>query len=321
MTTLDARSLNLSCYTGNLVAYLAAEFPQACQTFADSVHLALRADPADELAFSHHRFPLHRLPDATRLAYGTAPTLAGALAGVRAELSRHGRCLVVAENSRLPWSPSYGTAASAPHWVLVDDYDHGMAGGRWHLTDVFSGLMPDGEQSPFQGWLGDAELAAAMTPPPQLTPEQRRRNDLAFGVPVPQPNPAGPQWLRREPDDGATASLIGDWLRTDQEVLPFVADYFARHGQRASRYVDDLWTAARHRAFAHRLRGNPAAEAAWASLPGALRFAVDSAARGRPRTSLLRSTLEHLLEQESRLSPAAGPAPQHTGSGAPPAPG
>lgn len=300
MTTLDTRYLGLSCYTGSLLCYLASEFPHAVDGFAGSVRLAVRTDLPGELAFSHHRFPLHRLPDGTRLAYGTAPSPGQALPQIRGEMARHGRCLVIAENSQLPWSPSYGTAATAPHWMVVDDHDP-APGGRWHVIDAFGGLMPDGEQFPHEGWLDDAGLAAAMTPPPRFTPEQRRRNELVFGVPVPQPDPAGAQWLRREPDDGGTASLPGSWLSTDQEVLPFLAEHFAEQGQQAGRYVDDLWTAARHRMFAHRLHGNPDAEAAWSNLPGALRFAVDSAARGRPRTSLLRTTFEYLLEQELRV--------------------
>ncbi|MEU7477843.1 AMP-binding protein [Lentzea sp. NPDC042327] len=274
----------LSCYTTNLVAYLAGEFAGTEATFAESVRLAVRTD-LDELAFSHHRYPLNRLPDGTQLAYATGDPVRG----ITDELEEHGRCLVVTDNAKLPWSPS---KTPAPHWVLVERRRQ----NRWYVRDGFAGLLADGEQHPFAGWLTTEQLLKAMHPD-DWTPEQRLRNEHVFGFPLHQPD--GQLWLRRERGPGVTPHLDGEWLRTDEEVLPFLADRITE------RNLDDLWTAAQHRAFRHRLLGHTDAGTAWEGLPKALRFAVDSARRGRPRASLVHNTLRHLLELETDLVPEA----------------
>lgn len=275
----------LSCYTTNLVSYLSAEFAGTGATFAESVRLAVRVDQPDELAFSHHRYPLNRLPDGTQLSYATGDPVAG----IADELARHGRCLAITDNQRLPWSPG---KRPAPHWLLVERRKQ----DRWYVKDGFTGLLADGEQHPYSGWLTTEQLTQAMRPG-EWTPEQRRRNELVFGFPLKQPE--GPLWLRREPGPGVTPALTGEWLLTDEEVLPFIAHHVTEHN------LDDLWTAAQHRAFRHRLLGHTDAGTAWEGLPKALRFAVDSARRGRPRESLVHNTLRHLLELETDLAPEA----------------
>ncbi len=292
----------LSCYTANLAAYLRSELPDADRWLAQSVRLAVRADlPGGDLAFSHHSYPLDQLPDGTRLRYVSAGQPAEAVAGLRAELDRHGRVLAVTDSARLPWSPAARSGPPAPHWLLIVAAD----GERWQVRDAFAGLLPAGEQQPYAGWLDTAALLAAMTPPPCWAPEQQQRNALAFGFPVPVPANPGPQWLRRVPDDGLAAELPGRWLTEAGDVLPFLA------GHLADRYLDDLWSAAAHQAFRYRwLAGQPdapgarreqlaAAGQAWARLPAALRFALDSARRGRPRTSLVAMTFRNLVEIES----------------------
>nr|BFE50202.1 hypothetical protein GCM10017745_36290 [Saccharothrix mutabilis subsp. capreolus] len=165
----------LSCYTANLLAYLAAVDDTAVDRFAESVRLAVRLD---EPAFSHHRTPLDVLPDGSVLRYASGgEETAEAL---RAEIALHGRVIVVADNARLPWSPSFGTAATAPHWVLLD----GCAGDEWHVVDHFAGLLPTGEQRPFEGVMSTSALMHAMDGPERLSPMQVRRNALAFGHPV-----------------------------------------------------------------------------------------------------------------------------------------
>ncbi|HTZ45346.1 MAG TPA: hypothetical protein VMB79_15910 [Jatrophihabitans sp.] len=309
MIELDRRFTGLSCYTSNLVGYLAAEFEDAPRRFAESVRLAVRTDLPGELDFLHNQPGLDRLPDGTRLGYAAGSDRAHVLGELQAELRRHGRCLAVVDNSRLPWSPGYGTSASAPHWILLGE----QAGDGWHVTDTFGGLLPAGEQEPYQGWLTTAELLAAMGPPARWRPEQRRRNSLVFGYPCPQPEGAELLWLRREADPGsAPAEPSGTWLTTDREVLPFLAQYFVDEGEHAARYLDDLWAAANHRAFRHRMHGNETAELAWSRLPAALRFAVDSARRQRPRWSMVQTTMAHLLELETGLS--AGCAAADTAS-------
>ncbi|WP_197288385.1 AMP-binding protein [Nocardia sp. NRRL S-836] len=274
----------LSCYTTNLVGYLASEFAGTEATFAESVRLAVRTD-LDELAFSHHRYPLNRLPDGTQLSYATGDPVQG----IADELERYGRCLVVTDNAKLPWSPG---SSPAPHWVLVERRRQ----DRWYVRDGFAGLLADGEQHPFAGWLTTEQLVTAMRPG-EWTTEQKIRNEHVFGFPLEQP--PGPLWLTREPGPGVTPRLDGEWLRKDEEVLPFLADRITE------RNLDDLWTAAQHRAFRHRLFGHTDAGTAWEGLPKALRFAVDSARRGRPRASLVHNTLRHLLELETDLAPEA----------------
>lgn len=303
MTVLPRRHerfAGLSCYTANLAGYLDAELPDVDGHLARSVRLAVR--PGDRLAFSHHRHPLDEMPDGTRLRYTTLPPRA-ALVGLTDELSRRGRVLVVTDGSRLPWSPSRHHGSAAPHWLLIT----GRRGDSWHVVDAFAGLLPGGEQRPYAGWLSTAHLASAMTMPAGWSAEQHTRDSLAFGFPVPVPTPVGPLWLRREPGDVLCAELDGHWLVGDEQALPFLADLFTAAPDAAARHLDDVWTAAAHRVFRYRWLGERldlpeptrqrylAASVAWTRLPSALRFAVDSARRGRARPTLLRQTFDHLL--------------------------
>jgi len=322
MTTLqaspDRRFVGLSCYTSNLACYLAAEFAGAGAHLAGSVRLAVRTDlPDGRLAFSHHRYPLDRLPDGSRLRYACTADPAEAIAEVRAELARCGRALVVTDNANVPWSPSYRAGAAAPHLLLVT----GQREGAWHVADAFGGLLPAGEQTPFAGWLSTEALLGAMTPSGPWTAEQHDRNELAFGFPVAVPRGGPLRWLCRDAGSAAHADLPGDWLVGDDRVLPFIAAYVVDHGAAAERHLDDIWTAAMHRVFRHRWRREAAgpsaddherletAAGAWERLPRALRFAVDSARRGKPRHSLVHTTFSHLLEQELALtSPHSPPA-------------
>jgi len=293
----------LSCYTANLAAYLDAELSNVDSWLARSVRLAVRTDlPAGLLAFSHHGYPLDAMPDGTRLRYATLPPRA-ALVSLADELSRRGRVLVVTEGSRLPWSPARHHGGAAPHWLLVT----GRRADSWHVVDAFAGLLAGGEQRPYQGWLSTAQLTGAMVPG-RWSAAQHMRNSLAFGFAVPVPEPAGPVWLRRGPGGDRSAELPGTWLVGDEQVLPFLAAHFSASARHAARHLEDLWTSAAHRVFRYRwLAGRPdlpeplrqrylAAGSAWTRLPGALRFAVDSARRGRARPSLLRQTYGHLLE-------------------------
>jgi hypothetical protein len=316
------RFAGLSCYTANLAGYLDAELSDVDGYLARSVRLAVRTDLPSGLAFSHHRYPLDLMPDGTRLRYTTLPPRA-ALVGVADELSRRGRVLVVTDGSRLPWSPSRHRGIAAPHWLLVS----GRRGHSWHVLDSFAGLLPGGEQRPYVGWLSTAQLSHAMALPDDWTAEQHHRNSLAFGFPVAVPHPVGPMWLRREPVATAPgpAELTGTWLIGDEDALPFLADYFADSPHEAARHLDDVWTLAAHRVFLYRWlstrpylpdavrRRYTTASAPWQRLPSALRFAVDSARRGRSRLSLLRQTFVHLLETD----PGLGRDPLATPKGTP----
>jgi hypothetical protein len=297
------RFAGLSCYTANLAGYLDPELADVDGHLARSVRIAVRVDPAGGLAFSHHAYPLDHMPDGTRLRYATLPPRP-ALVGIADELSRRGRVLVVTDGSRLPWSPSRHHGAAAPHWLLVT----GRRGDSWHVVDAFAGLLPGGEQRPYVGWLTTAALTQAMVLPERWSAEQHTRNELAFGFPVPVPAVVGPLWLRREPGAPRPAELDRTWLIGDEHALPFLADYLTASADDAARHLDDLWTAAAHRVFRYRwLCGRPdlpqplreryqAASTAWTQLPSALRFAVDSARRGRARPTLIRTTFGHLQQ-------------------------
>jgi hypothetical protein len=328
----------LSCYTANLAAYLDGEMPDTGQWLAESVRLAVRTDlPDGELAFSHHAYPLDRLPDGTRLRYASAATAGQAETGLTIELERQGQVLVVVDNSRLPWSPAAGTGQAAPHWLLVTGRDSPAAGRpcgadsgvvvppgqpSCQVRDAFSGLLPAGEQPPYAGPLPVEALLDAMRPPPRWSGAQQRRNTLAFGFPVPVPADGTWQWLRRSAADGEQVptrppDLPGTWLTDDDDVLPFLGALVAGQGEHAARYLDDLWSAAGHRAFRYRWRaGRPglaeterdrlaAAAAAWGRLPVALRFAVESARRGQPRASLVTTMFAHLRDIEAGADNAA----------------
>ena len=312
----------LSCYTANLVGYLSREYDDPAAHVARSVRLAVRTDTPDP-CFSHHRYPLNWLPDETFLRYAAAPAAAEALRGLDSELARHGQVLVVAHTGNLPWSPSYG-GAGAPHWLLISD----RTPDGWQVADRFAALLPGGEHRPYAGWLADAELVAAIAPRPQLTAEQRSRNRYAFGFPLPLPPDTSVQWLVREPRRGTPAAraslgepaglagpgepavLPGQWA-SGAAALEHLATLIISQGETASRHLDDIWAAAQHQCFrlAWLTRKYPdAAEAlgaeheAWRRLPMALRFAVDSARRGRPRPALIDQSFSDLALTLNRPS-------------------
>ena len=288
----------LSCYTESLAAYLDGEW-DADELVARSVRLAVR-DSAP-LAFSHHDPPLDRLPDGTCLRYAGAPSAGAALEGVAEELSRHGRAVVVVDNARLPWSPAYGDRP-APHWLLLDE----RRGDEWHVLDRFSGLLPSGEQEPHVGWLDERTLRDAMTLP-RFSAAQEQRNRLVFGAPVPVPEGEA-LWLRRE-EHGESSELGDGWLLDDQESLHLLADYAGRGGDGA--YLEDVWAAVGHRAFAYqwRLETNDGprealetAKKSWEDLPRLLRFAAESGQRSRPRPKLVHAAFDRVLQAEEELA-------------------
>ncbi|MGI8667311.1 MAG: hypothetical protein ACR2N4_15020 [Jatrophihabitans sp.] len=298
----------LSCYTAALHGYLAQEW-DATAVLARSVRLAVRAaDTGVRLAFSHHYPPLDLLPDRSRLVYAGAGSGLAALPGIAAELERHGRVIVVADSARLPWSVQRGGPAS-PHWLLVTD----RAARGWWVVDDFTALQSAGEQLPYRGWLEDSTLAGAMTLPPGWPqPAHRLRNTLAFGAPVPVPQ-QGALWLRRQdgPADGRSLDRDAGWQIGEAAALAFLIQRAGAHQAVIAEHLDDLWAVAGHQWFACRWElGQPVGDAErarleaaltrWSALPRVLRMAVDSAARGRPRTSLVLAALAGLAEVANR---------------------
>jgi hypothetical protein len=287
----------LSCYTANLAVYLG---PDALDRIARSIRLAVRTDLGDDLlAFSHHSTPI----DSGRLAYRGAGDTAAALDAVAAEAERAGGCLVVANTGHLEWS-TVGLDGQAPHFLLVEK----RRDDEWRVVDRFSALLPSGgEQRPFTGWISSATLARAMTPIVPLPPEQRLRNELAFGFPRPLPRDGDYQWLERTDRPEPEAELEGEWLTETEAALEFLGEFWAgidRSPERV-RLLDDMWAAAQHHVFRYdRLLAaeeHPVldhARRAWRDLPMALRFAVDSAARGRHRPTLIAGTFDALRRRE-----------------------
>ena len=215
----------LSCYTASLHGYLAWEW-DACAIIAQTIRLAVRVDlPDGELAFSHHQPSLDLLPDGSCLRYAAAPSPMAALPGVADDLAAHGRVIAVTNSSLLPWSAVRG-GRPAPHWVLIDGSD----GDRWHVTDMFTALLPvGGEQRPYRGWLDTVPLIEAMTLPARWTPQQGMRNALAFGAAVTVPDGAA-LWLRRCRERPAALPCAGEWLTTTEEDLRHLAGYLAERG-------------------------------------------------------------------------------------------
>ncbi|MFC7309294.1 hypothetical protein ACFQVC_34430 [Streptomyces monticola] len=309
LTGAPATLPDLSCYTTNLLAHLAPDVPDVRRRLAESVRLAVRLDlPDGELAFSHHP-RVDRTPEGRELAYRSAPDWPAARTALLDRLGRDGRVLAVGSVRQLPWAPGYGQA-DAPHWLLLREHRD----GRWLVADHFTALTPHGEQEPYLGWLTDDELAAALTLAQDPPPEVARRDRLALGRQIPVP--AGPhRWLVRQPATAAAADPgPGTWSHELTASLRHVAAVFRSHPEALARYADDLWAAARHHtyrlAFAvtdgalHPERA-AAATAAWGELPKTLRFAAQSAARGRPRPAVVDRSIDQLIAAQGALGPDA----------------
>ncbi|KDN21578.1 hypothetical protein [Amycolatopsis rifamycinica] len=295
----------LSCYTTNLVAYLEPDDPDVKTRLAHAVRLAVRSgDGPGDLEFSQHT----RVDDVGAhdpLGYRGAADWALAAGDLDAELARSGRVLAVADTFRLPWSPAHETAHS-PHWLLL----LGRRDGRWLVADHFRALTPLGAQEPFLGWLDDAALAAALAPHTPWPAEIANRDRYALGSPVEPVHADAYRWLART-DGEAPAAGPDDWTCSLSEALARIGRVLAGDETAAARYGDDLWAASRH--YTYRLEvlaanGEIGAEEAaaaavtWGELPKVVRFAAESAARGRPRAGLLERTFDDLLRTNEKTT-------------------
>jgi hypothetical protein len=303
----------LSCYTANLAVYLDRCEGGALGRIARSIRLAVRPD-GEVPAFSHHSRPLDVLDGGGRLEYRGAGDAGAALEAISAEVARLGQCLVLANTGFLDWSTA-GPGGQAPHLLLVD----GRRRGEWHVVDRFAALLPGrGEQRPFGGWVSDAVLARCLTPISPLPPEQRLRNAHAFGFPRPLPPEGQYQWISRTErlEPGQPDRLDGGWLADADASLEYLGELWSgldRAPGRA-RLLDDMWAAAQHHVFrytyllvrtrkdAEERRVLDRARLAWRDLPMALRFAVDSARRGRHRATLVARTIAGLRRVEGEAT-------------------
>jgi len=278
-------SLELSCYTANLVPFLDST---AAHDLAHAIRLSVRTDLAGELAFSHHtRVDVDS--SGRRLAYRGAPDWPSTRDALDSEVTRHGRLLVVGDTRHIPWSPSFGLR-STPHWLLVT-----RSGGGWVVSDHFAALTPLGEQLPCVRECDDAALRDLLTPPGSVVPEAVNRDRYALGEEVDLPPYDGYRWL--EWADSAEPRP-GTWVHGVAPALRHVADVVCDDVVALERYADDLWTAARHQR--HRLAvlaepGGAEVAAAWAELPKTIRFVLESAARGRPRPAMVANAFARVI--------------------------
>jgi hypothetical protein len=252
---------------------------------AGAVRLAVRTD-LDDVAFSHHS-RIDRV-DGWQLGYRGSASWYETRVELADELAAFDQVLVVGNTRYLPWSPHCGKA-DVPHWILLEQ----RRGNEWFVVDHFAALLPQGEQLPFSGWLTDDELRAALTPFGELRPELMLRDVHALGTACALPPSTYYRWLARE-QETADALAEGEWVTEPVAALRFLADRFASDSRALANHADDLWAASRH--YQHR-----SASEAWSELPRSLRFAAESAARGRPRPTLVArafaSVIESLEEQ------------------------
>ncbi|MET0135821.1 MAG: hypothetical protein ABW215_19745 [Kibdelosporangium sp.] len=288
----------LSCYSANLAMYLLPHRSDALDVVARSVRLAVR--PGEEPAFSHHSVPLHQLRPGGELGYAAAGTGADAIEALAGEVNRNGQVLVLTGRAVLPWSvpePGHG----APHLLLVDSH----SGSRWHVVDEFSALRPAGRQDPYTGWITDEELLKAMEPNPAPAAEHKLRNEHAFGFPVPLPPDGTYQWLAFQPSRTTGSDLPDEWLTGIDEVFEALTEFWSGLDGNPDRrrFLEDMWACSQHHTYRYNWLvtsqdADPEAFtdaiAAWQNLPMALRFAADSADRGRARPSMVRTTFDQL---------------------------
>ncbi|MFF5019738.1 hypothetical protein [Streptomyces sp. NPDC001165] len=296
----------LSCYTANLVALLSELRPGAYEFFAASIRLAIRPDgPDGRIAFSHHERV--DLLDGRELGYGHARRWADARDALRDELLRSGQVIAVAHSALLPWAPVTPEGSGVPHWIrLLDEREDG-----WLVEDRFDALLPHGAQQPFLGRLDDEQIRRIMTPVARKRPEVRLRDRLALGREVPPPDDGDYSWLAfmpsASPDQNAGRAAAADeaWIEDPAEVCAVLAQRLAADPALLEAHLEDLWAASRHQRFRLRspavraLVGEAAADqtaAAWDELPVALRFAAESARRGRTRPGVVRQVFARLAD-------------------------
>jgi hypothetical protein len=271
----------LSCYTTNLLGHLRRDLPDIDTIFAEAVELSVRVDRLDGLlAFSQHR----RVDPG--LGYRGADSWERAATELTEEFERYGDVLVVGSTRNLPWCPAYG-AQDVPHWFRLVD----RRGADWTVLDEFDALLPYGTQRPWRGWVTGDQLRQLIAPLPPLSRELRLRDVHALGEPLRVPPPGMYRWLSRRGDSVALPG--GQWVRGTVAVLRLVAERFAEDAAALSRHTEDLWAAGRHHQF--RFAHDERVVAAWGELTRALRFAAQSAARGKARPSLVMRAFEEVI--------------------------
>lgn len=276
----------LSCYTTNLIGHLRRDNPAIEEEFAQAVNLSVCTDLCSGvLAFSQHRRvgPL--------LGYRSSSTWGVARKGLLEELERHNDVIAVASTKNLSWSPTYG-AEDVPHWIRLSD----RRGNQWRVIDEFSAVLPQGEQHPYDDWVNDEVLAVMLSPLPALAPEVQNRDVHALGDTADVPAVGCYRWLARGVDNRAAHS--GQWVE-GTAALRYLAERFVEDIDLLRRHAEDLWAASRHHQYRFAL--DATVSAAWGELPRSLRFAIQSADRGRPRPAVIAHAFEQILSSTLAL--------------------
>ena len=271
----------LSCYTTNLIGHLWREDPAVEDRFAAAVDLSVRTDlPDGTLAFTHHR---SFAPD---MGYRSAAAWDSAHAALVEEFERDGDVLAVANARNLPWSPAWNTQ-DVPHWIRLAD----RRMGRWLVVDGFDALLPLGHHEPHRSWVDDAALSELLAPLPPLPAAVHQRDVHALGGPQAVPPPHLYRWLehgaRHRPEEG-------HWVHGTSAALTWLAERLAEDQEALRQHTEDLWAAGRHHQF--RMAEDEKAVAAWSELARSLRFAVESADRGRPRPTLITRAFDQVID-------------------------
>jgi amino acid adenylation domain-containing protein len=312
----------LSCYTSALVHYLGRVAPetQPQRALARAIGLRVRSDLPGALEFVHHR-RIDSL-DGLELAYRSAADWDATSQALAAELCARGAVVAVANGRHLAWSPNHGRV-DVPHWIVVED----RRPGGWQVADPFTARLPIGEQRPWSGLVGDADLRAMLTPMPGLGVEQVARESHALGGHAALPDLAHYRWLAQAAP--AAEPAAGTWVDDSVEALELLAGRLSGDAELLHRHCDDVWAAARHRshhvAWMLRERSISATSAgelagAWEALPRALRFAALSHARGRSRPATVERAFEAVAHAERTIATPAVGAPPRVARTAAPAP-
>lgn len=292
----------LSCYTANLVEYLAWEDADAPWNLAEAIRLAVRTDvPGGALVFSQHA-RIDRDARGRELAYRGARSWEETRTALAAEVAEEHRMLAVADTAYLPWSP-YPPDDHGPHWILLC----GRGRDRWHVVDRFSALTMHGRQRPHEGRLTDDELRLAMTPIPEPSWSASTRDAHALGEEIALPPVTHYRWLTKAP---AVSRPAGEWSADAVPTLRRIADRFLADGQALADQADDLWAAGVHQRFRLGLlverslmseeQAQPVVDA-WTKLHRPLRFAIQSARRGQPRPDLVAGAFDRLVAASAQV--------------------
>lgn len=286
-----------TCYSAAVAAWLAARDPDWSRRLDTGVHLVLVEADDDLFGFAH-------FPAGLAASLGLAPRAAddakSAAAAVLEDVARGG-AIVAGDGLRLPWHVARGRR-HVPHWFAL-----APAGAGVEVVDPFACVTDLGPQRPERRRVEPDELPALLASMPLDDPVLALRERFALGDDAPPP--ATPfRWLG--PGDGAQLRAPDGLAGPD--AVRRLADHFREHAQdlAAYRQADDVWSIARHRAFAARSaadagrtdwaaeHGEPIARR-WANVPPLLLQATLALEAGRAASSSVADALEDLAEREA----------------------